>query len=47
MSKCKQGVHEFEWITKACGCEYEVCYRSPHEVRVSTCDWCRREDKEE
>jgi hypothetical protein len=44
MSECK---HEYEFIESSCGCEYEVCYRCPYKLRVSTCDWCRREDSEE
>jgi hypothetical protein len=44
MTQCK---HEFEFIEKSCGCEYEVCYRCPHKLLISKCDWCRREDKEE
>jgi hypothetical protein len=31
---CSKGKHEFEWIIKSCGCEYEVCYRCDHEVAV-------------
>ena len=46
---CKDGKHEFEWIVKSCGCEYEVCYRCDHEVCVSAPDAmcemiCKREE---
>ena len=44
MTQCK---HDYEFIEKSCGCEYEVCYRCPHSVLISRCDWCRREDTEE
>jgi hypothetical protein len=47
MTRCEGHRHEFEFIEKSCGCEYEVCYACPHQVRISTCDWHRSEDSEE
>ncbi len=47
MTKCKDENHEFEWIEKSCGCEYEVCYVCPHQLLICKCDWHRSEDSEE
>lgn len=44
MTECK---HEFDILMKSCGCEIEICYRCTHQVQITVCDWCRREDKEE
>jgi len=45
MTRCKD--HEFEFIEKSCGCEFEVCYACPHQVLIARCDWHRSEDSEE